>query len=204
MWYWSSHCSNSPEVHWRWEWWRSNCTGQQLACFRNLIESKSSLVESNVFNRNRTHQIRRLQGHLRATMVHQHHHLPPLMLACHHRTAAAELFACIWLTKSKRKQKLNNDNDNEIQTNVKQKNSGMFMFIFKWATRWTTSTGIRMLCMSTGQQLLKLKRTIERIEWSNRNQKRKKKTSSGDHADLSKEFGWQEHHSWVEANWHHR
>ena len=105
-----TYVTNSPTLHWHaLKWWRSNCTGQQLACFRNLIESKSSLVESNVFNRNQTHQIRRLQGHLRATMVHQQHqlnqgrllalHLPPFIHTTT-RTAAAELFACIWLTKS--------------------------------------------------------------------------------------------------------
>ena len=52
----------------------------------------------------------------------------------------------------------------------------MFMFIFKWATRWTTSAGIRMLCMSTGQQLLKLKRIIERIEIKNEKRKRVQET----------------------------
>ena len=50
------------------------------------------------------------------------------------------------------------------------------MYIFKWATRWTTSTGIRMLCMSTGQQLLKLKRIIERIEIKNEKRKRVQET----------------------------
>ena len=50
------------------------------------------------------------------------------------------------------------------------------MFIFKWATRWTTSAGIRMLCMSTGQQLLKLKRIIERIEIKNEKRKRVQET----------------------------
>ena len=55
------------------------------------------------------------------------------------------------------------------------------MFIFKWATRWTTSAGIRMLCMSTGQQLLKLKRIIERIEIKNEKRKRVQETMQSLH-----------------------